>query len=155
MLLIEFDQNKTFGWNVGTTHKQQNQFTGCDSGAQDKLLLLTIHFPRLKIIWSPSPYATAQLFDELKVCQLNCHSCPICQLFELQQGKLEPNVEQAVTVGGVDLDAIETNYNTGIYDFVQKLPGITTKNIDRFLTGAGNMATVIARSEVNWCVSVE
>ena len=34
---------------------------------QQKLLLLTIHFPKLKIIWSPSAYASAQLFEELKV----------------------------------------------------------------------------------------
>lgn len=34
---------------------------------QQKLLLLTLHFPKLKIIWSPSPYASAQLFEELKV----------------------------------------------------------------------------------------
>lgn len=34
---------------------------------QQKLLLLTLHFPKLRIIWSPSPYASAQLFEELKV----------------------------------------------------------------------------------------
>lgn len=34
---------------------------------QQKLLLLTLHFPKLKIIWSASPYASAQLFEELKV----------------------------------------------------------------------------------------
>lgn len=34
---------------------------------QQKLQLLTIHFPRLKLVWSPSPYATAELFYELKV----------------------------------------------------------------------------------------
>ena len=33
-----------------------------------KLQLLTIHFPKLKLVWSPSPHATAQLFEELKVC---------------------------------------------------------------------------------------
>ncbi|KYN49998.1 DNA repair endonuclease XPF [Cyphomyrmex costatus] len=32
-----------------------------------KLQLLTLHFPKLKIVWSPSPHATAQLFEELKV----------------------------------------------------------------------------------------
>lgn len=31
-----------------------------------KLQLLTISFPKLRIVWSPSPYATAQLFEELK-----------------------------------------------------------------------------------------
>lgn len=32
-----------------------------------KLQLLTLHFPRLKLVWSPGPHATAQLFEELKV----------------------------------------------------------------------------------------
>lgn len=31
-----------------------------------KLQLLTICFPKLRLVWSPSPYATAQLFEELK-----------------------------------------------------------------------------------------
>jgi DNA excision repair protein ERCC-4 len=31
-----------------------------------KLQLLTIHFPKLRLVWSPSPYATAQLFEEIK-----------------------------------------------------------------------------------------
>ena len=31
-----------------------------------RLQLLTIHFPRLRILWSPSPHATAELFEELK-----------------------------------------------------------------------------------------
>jgi DNA excision repair protein ERCC-4 len=63
MLLIEFDQNKPFSW--------QNQYmVSTDSSnfdIQKKLLLLTLHFPKLKIVWSPSPYASAQLFEELKV----------------------------------------------------------------------------------------
>lgn len=32
-----------------------------------KLQLLTLHFPKLKLVWSPSPHASAQLFEELKV----------------------------------------------------------------------------------------
>lgn len=34
---------------------------------RQKLQLLTLHFPRLKLVWSPSPYTTAELFLELKV----------------------------------------------------------------------------------------
>jgi ERCC4-type nuclease len=37
------------------------------SDVASKLQLLTLHFPKLKLVWSPSPYATAQLFEELKV----------------------------------------------------------------------------------------
>ncbi|KAK2554945.1 DNA repair endonuclease XPF [Acropora cervicornis] len=31
-----------------------------------KLTLLTLHFPKLRILWCHSPYATAELFDDLK-----------------------------------------------------------------------------------------
>jgi DNA excision repair protein ERCC-4 len=39
------------------------------SQIRSKLVILTLHFPRLRIIWSRSPYETAQLFQELKVGQ--------------------------------------------------------------------------------------
>ena len=32
-----------------------------------KLVLLTITFPRLKIIWSSNPIATVEIFQDLKV----------------------------------------------------------------------------------------
>ena len=32
-----------------------------------RLTLLTMHFPKLRILWCQSPYATAELFEELKV----------------------------------------------------------------------------------------
>lgn len=50
--------------------QQNNYMLSNDSknfDVQQKLLLLTLHFPKLKIVWSPSPYASAQLFEELKV----------------------------------------------------------------------------------------
>lgn len=31
------------------------------------------------------------------------------------------------------MDLIENKYHSGVYDLVQKLPGITSKNIDTFL----------------------
>jgi ERCC4-type nuclease len=51
-----------------------NDVTSSDVVA--KLQLLTQHFPKLKLVWSPSPYATAQLFEELKVVyshEINTH----------------------------------------------------------------------------------
>ena len=32
-----------------------------------RLTLLTLHFPKLRILWCQSPYATAELIEELKV----------------------------------------------------------------------------------------
>jgi len=32
-----------------------------------KLTLLTIHFPKLRILWSHNPYTTVELFKDLKM----------------------------------------------------------------------------------------
>lgn len=32
-----------------------------------RLSLLTLHFPNLRIVWCQSPYASAELFEDLKV----------------------------------------------------------------------------------------
>ncbi|RVE46864.1 hypothetical protein evm_008509 [Chilo suppressalis] len=113
ILLIEFDQNKPF-------NLQGNLVVSSDiSGAniQQKLQLLTIHFPRLKLVWSPSPYATAELF------------------YELKQGRKNPNVAEALALSGENTadDMNYERYNVLVHDFVQKLPGVTTKNISRIL----------------------
>ncbi|KAJ8916740.1 hypothetical protein NQ315_013945 [Exocentrus adspersus] len=126
MLLIEFDKNKQFGWE--NSYMLSNDVD--DFNIQQKLLLLTLHFPKLKIIWSPSPYASAQLFEELKV------------------GKDNPNSQYAIAMGcEEDLDTIETKYNSNIYDFVQKLPGITSKNIDAFMRKCQTLNSAIEKSE--------
>lgn len=128
MLLIEFDQNKGFSW-------QNNYMISSDGNSfhvQQKLLLLTLHFPKLKLIWSPSPYASAQLIEELK------------------EGKPQPELQYAAAIScDENIDVVETKYNTGIYDFVQKLPGITSKNIDTFLRRFENLNQAIITSEVN------
>lgn len=86
-------------------------------------------------MWSPSPYATAQLFDELK------------------QGKQEPDPTKAAEVGSDettnDLDSIVDRLNTNIYDFLLKLPGITTRNIGKVMTKVKNLKELIKLNEVN------
>ncbi|XP_063621572.1 DNA repair endonuclease XPF isoform X1 [Cydia splendana] len=113
VLLIEFDQNKPF--NLQGHFVGSSDMSGAD--IQQKLQLLTIHFPRLKLVWSPSPYATAELFHELK------------------QGKKNPSVSEAIAFGG-DNTADDVNYeryNVLVHDFVQKLPGVTSKNLARIM----------------------
>ncbi|KAI4455160.1 dna repair endonuclease xpf [Holotrichia oblita] len=126
MLMIEFDQNKPFSW-------QSNYIVSSDDNSfdiQQKLLLLTLHFPKLKIIWSSSPYASVQLFEELKL------------------GKEQPDLKYASAIGNEeDIDVLETKYNSNIYDVVQKLPGITSKNIHGFLRNVGNLDNAVEKSE--------
>ncbi|CAO1410792.1 unnamed protein product [Diamesa serratosioi] len=114
ILLIEFDQNRPF-------HLQGHFMLSTDSNSMNadivqKLQLLTIHFPKLRIVWSPSPYATAQLFEELKL------------------NKAEPDTTIAIQLGSEDptmeFDAITDKFNANIHDFLLKLPGINSKNIN-------------------------
>ena len=57
-----------------------------------RLQLLTIHFPKLRILWSPGPHATADLFAELK------------------RGREEPDAAKAASISmdiiGIVLQAI-------------------------------------------------
>ncbi len=69
MLLIEFDQNKSFtlepfadlSGNMRSVNPNE-----APSDLQSKIVLLTLAFPRLRIIWSSSPYQTAEIFENLK-----------------------------------------------------------------------------------------
>jgi DNA excision repair protein ERCC-4 len=130
MLLIEFDQNRPF-------HLQGHYMLSKDSTPNteitQKLQLLTIHFPKLRLVWSPSPYATAQLFEEMK------------------QGKSQPAAEAAAAVGSDDAPAENENLservNPSIYDFLIKLPGINSKNIVRVMNKVKNLKELIKMDE--------
>ncbi|XP_058451178.1 DNA repair endonuclease XPF isoform X2 [Malaya genurostris] len=133
ILLIEFDQNKPF-------HLQRHFMMSGDSASSNaditqKLQLLTLHFPKLKLVWSPSPYATAQLFEELK------------------QGKLEPDTEVAALVGTdeaggpVEIEQIADRSNPNIHDFLIKLPGINSKNIGKVMRRCKNLRELLKKTE--------
>lgn len=94
-----------------------------------RLQLLTIHFPKLRILWSPSPHATSELFEELK------------------KGREEPDPAKAA---GVTIDAADEfnteKYNPAIMDFLAKLPGVTTKNIFSLMNSAEDLSGLLSKS---------
>jgi DNA excision repair protein ERCC-4 len=128
MLLIEFDQNKSFTLEVCfSTVPRISPLTDRDpspqsqpfadlSGStiqqdlQSKLVLLTLTFPRLKIIWSSSPYQTAEIFEELK------------------KNQDEPDPIKAVSIGLEDgEDPSDQTFNQTPKEMLQKVPGVTAK----------------------------
>lgn len=129
MLLIEFDQNKPFCFQ-GTYHlgKDVKNFN-----ITEKLQLLTLHFPKLKLVWSPSPHASAQLFEELK------------------NGRDQPDAEKAVQIGifenGEDTQVMFQKYNSNIQDFMAKLPGVHSKNVCRILNQGQSLDHLIKLTE--------
>jgi DNA excision repair protein ERCC-4 len=101
-----------------------------------KLQLLTLHFPKLRIVWSPSPWATAQLFEELK------------------ENKDEPDSQVAVQLGSdqeptQEFDAVVEKFNTNVHDFLLKVPGITSKNINAVMRKGGCLKDLLKMSEVS------
>ncbi|XP_061823275.1 DNA repair endonuclease XPF isoform X2 [Nerophis lumbriciformis] len=120
VLLIEFDPAKPFSLTGRSDFRHEISSNDISS----KLTLLTLHFPRLRILWCPSPHATAELFLELK------------------QGRLEPDAAaaQAVTAESDTVAESTELYNAGPYDFLLKMPGVSTKNFRGLIKNANSLA---------------
>ena len=114
MLLIEFDQNKSFTLEPFAESALPTIAGSNTQDLQSKIVMLTIAFPRLKIIWSSSPYQTAEIFEELK------------------KNQDEPDPIKAVQIG---LDAGEMpgeqSFNTVPQDMLRAVPGINGRNLSR------------------------
>ncbi|KAK3393063.1 hypothetical protein B0H63DRAFT_457273 [Podospora didyma] len=116
MLLIEFDQNKSFTLEpFADLSGSMASVSAANAGANDlqsKIVLLTLAFPKLRIIWSSSPYETAEIFERLKT------KSP------------EPDPIAAVRAG-LDNDTLaeEQAFNTEPREMLAVVPGVTPKNI--------------------------
>ncbi|KAK6204286.1 uncharacterized protein RJT21DRAFT_5885 [Scheffersomyces amazonensis] len=121
-LLIEFDENKSFSLEPFSESRYQRSSTtinptvnqALQQSIQSKLLSLLIAFPKLKIIWSSSPYETAQIFLKLKANQE------------------EPDVGMAIDKGVNKEVTTEDGgppvFNEDPIDFIQNIPGINSLN---------------------------
>ncbi|KAJ5595510.1 uncharacterized protein N7459_001718 [Penicillium hispanicum] len=150
LLLIEFDQNKSFTFDAFASASTNTTFltdygfssTGAATissssalanpsnpkSAQHLLVLLTLAFPRLKIIWSSSPYQTAEIFAELK------------------KNAAEPDPLRAVQLG-LDIDISDSHpgdmmaaagiehrtFNLLPQDMLRAVPGVTPQVVDRLI----------------------
>ncbi|KAI4866337.1 DNA repair protein [Hypoxylon rubiginosum] len=134
MLLIEFDQNKSFtlepfadlSGNLRSVNPNE-----APSDLQSKIVLLTLAFPRLRVVWSSSPYQTAEIFEGLKS----------------QQD--EPDPVAAVRAGLDKNDRAEDQaFNVEPREMLGVVPGVTPKNIKNVTLEADNVREV-ANMEVS------
>merc|ERR1712168_1401953 len=107
ILLIEFDADKSFA--LQGKYSLTDEINSND--VSSRLTLLTLHFPRLRILWCQSPYATAEIFTELKLNQL------------------EPNIESAKAITNeTESELIISKYSVAPKNLLLKMPGVTEKN---------------------------
>ncbi|KAH7908756.1 hypothetical protein BJ138DRAFT_1103259, partial [Hygrophoropsis aurantiaca] len=173
VLLIEFEEGRAFGFDTLPDSKQYakpkpkpsksnskypaKSSTYTPPTLQQKLTLLTLHFPRVRIIWSASPYATADIFRDLK-----------------STGR-EPEVGWAVGVGveggdddegmgmGMGREGREggnragDGLNTAPADLLRALPGITAKNAGHVMRQVGSVRALaeMGREDVRGVVGSE
>lgn len=78
--------------------------------------MLTLAFPRLRIIWSSSPHATAEIFNDLK------------------SNNPEPDPEKAVLLGAEDNPDAGRGANAAAEELLRSLPGITDKNVKHVMS---------------------
>jgi len=88
---------------------------------QAKLVLLTLTFPRVRIIWSSSPYATANIFNDLK------------------NNAREPDYHVAVAVGAEEDPEAGAGVNMAAEELLRTIPGITAKNVKYVMGKVGNV----------------
>ncbi|KFX99577.1 hypothetical protein V490_01750 [Pseudogymnoascus sp. VKM F-3557] len=132
MLLIEFDHNKSFMLEpFGDVQGSSSSTLAANSSdLQSKIVLLTLAFPRLRIIWSSSPYQTAEIFESLKTQQA------------------EPDPIAAVRVGlDKDMNAEDQVFNREPQDMLRAVPGVTSKNLKNLVLKAGSIIEVSNMSE--------
>ncbi|OBA23690.1 hypothetical protein METBIDRAFT_38064 [Metschnikowia bicuspidata var. bicuspidata NRRL YB-4993] len=134
-LLIEFDESKSFSFKPFSDVRPPGQKTSGAQGTmiqnkeiQLKIAELLVSFPKLKVIWSSSPYESAQIFLELKAAQE------------------EPNIEEALSKGVNPSIATEEgppNFNDDAVDVLQTIPGINNTNYISVIQKVRNMIELV------------
>ncbi|EGD81348.1 hypothetical protein PTSG_11379 [Salpingoeca rosetta] len=105
-LLIEFDESKPFSLlGSGETLSDDIEF----KNTMSKLTLLTLTFPSLRVLWSRSPHATAELF------------------YTLKQHQDEPDATAAANVGEEGTHN-EEDYALEPMVVLKTVPGVTPHN---------------------------
>ncbi|KAF9030370.1 hypothetical protein BDZ89DRAFT_1159420 [Hymenopellis radicata] len=138
VLLIEFEEDKAFSLEMVSEIKQYgkapNRFQNKGKAAaknseyeskapsiQSKIVLLTLTFPRVRIIWSSSPYATAEIFKDLKL------------------ERAEPDPTKAIATGAEEDPEAGAGVNAAAEELLRSLPGITAKNVKYVMSKVRNV----------------
>ncbi|KAH6662208.1 DNA repair protein [Plectosphaerella plurivora] len=128
MLLIEFDQNKSFTLEPFADLSGSLSSvapSNVSSDLQSKLVLLTLAFPKLRIIWSSSPYQTAEIFESLKTQEE------------------EPDPIAAVRAGlDRDMRAEDQSFSVEPQEMLGIVPGVTPKNIKTLILETENIREI-------------
>lgn len=169
VLLIEFDQSKSFSFDVFTSATAPPSFVGdglsaigrnvpsISSGSsslanpsnpksvQHLLVLLTLAFPRLKIVWSSSPHQTSEIFAELK------KNSPEPDPIRAVQIGLDTDVAKSLSTNTGGVMAASTiehrTFNLLPQEMLRAVPGVIPQVIERLVLETGNLHEIANMDE--------
>lgn len=143
-LLIEFDPDKNF--SLQTTSELGGEIR--NDSISTKLTLLTMVFPKLRLLWSRSPHETLKIFKKLK------------------RNHQEVDVDKAVEIGSNEsLDELLLGGEDGYYkedeegnngsndaakEMLLKLPGVNANNARKIMSECDSIAELaeLSREEL-------
>ncbi|WWC87511.1 uncharacterized protein L201_002401 [Kwoniella dendrophila CBS 6074] len=146
ILLIEFEEDK-FGLRTredarretaGTPGSEKDDSWRDTFYLQSKLVLLTLHFPKLRIIWSSSPHESVRILSDLK---LN-HDEPD-ELIATLKGTSSSS-SSSITNGEEVNGGIE---NTGSVEMLRSIPGISSRNLKLIMSKIESISDLIKLSK--------
>lgn len=136
-LLIEFDMNKAFtlepfaDLSIGGGSSSSKLDPQSASDVQSKLVLLTLAFPKLRIIWSSSPYQTAEIFEELKRNQEEPDPMRAAQL-GLEQANADDHFGGSLQIGGQTFSQVPL-------DMLRVVPGVSEATLKKLTLEVGSI----------------
>jgi len=140
-LLIEFDPGKSFALqNTYTIARRE-----VDVGARDllgKLALVVLHFPKLRLLWSPSQRFTADVFAKLKEGRNEPDPKAAAQI-DIE----DPMVEEGASVVRPQSQGRAMQANSAALDVLRKLPGVPPRSVYALAKRAGCLAGVVGLTE--------
>lgn len=130
VLLIEFDEGKSFSLEPLTDERRSRDLSRLtQSLVQQKVSLLLLHYPKLKIIWSSGPHHTSEIFAQIK------------------RNREEPNSEQARQIGLQNGDDVDRFENDTAIEMLQSIPGINYSNYTVIINNVPNLRTLAMMSQ--------
>ncbi|KAH9811883.1 DNA repair protein rad16 [Melampsora americana] len=130
ILLIEFDQKKSF--SLDTYKDTRGAGSGVtkapsDTDLQAKLVLLTLSFPKLRLIWSSSPHATAEIFREIKSGHPEPDTATASLVGLDEYAKADKSAGNLELLGGGSTNRILAE------EMIRSLPGMNLTNSNKIL----------------------
>jgi DNA excision repair protein ERCC-4 len=145
-LLIEFDPEKSFCL-------QNANELGVDirnDSICSRMALLTMHFPRLRILWSRSPHETLRIFSDLKA---NHEEVDVDKAVEIGRSEcveallqLPPSTTGKISNDEENEDHEEDEINEAARDMLLRLPGVNIHVARRIMDEVDSLADLAGMS---------